>query len=171
MTRTRKSKRKKAGHRSWAPGNAPIKGGHRGDIMSPEKRSSLMSRIRGKGTGPERTVLAALRKKSLVFEEHARDLPSRPDAVFRSARVAVLIDGDFWHGWRFPLWGGKLSPKWREKISANRARDQKNLRSLRKMGWTAVRIWEHQVEQDLDASIARILRALSHTSPAEILSG
>lgn len=139
--------------------------------MSPEKRSSLMSRIRGKDTGPELAVLEELQKKGVVFEEHAGDLPGRPDAVFRSLRVAVLIDGDFWHGWRFPLWKGKLSPKWREKISANRARDQKNLRSLRRMGWTVVRIWEHQVEQDLDSSIARILRALSRSSPAEIQSG
>src|SRR5215813_4468751 len=92
---------------------------HRGDIMSPEKRSALMSRIRGKGTSPELALAQLLRGANLHFEEHAPDLPGRPDFVFREARVAVFVDGDFWHGWRFPSWRLKLSLKWEQKIAAN----------------------------------------------------
>jgi DNA mismatch endonuclease (patch repair protein) len=129
---------------------------HRGDIMSAEKRSAVMARIKGKDTGPERAVAGALHARGWEFETHARDLPGRPDVLFRSAGVAVFVDGDFWHGWRFPQWQDKLSEKWEAKIEANRRRDARNFRRLRRMGWRVVRIWEHQVAQDLQACIARI---------------
>lgn len=156
-----KRKRKKAGHRSWAPRGGKAPGHHRGDIMSKEKRSELMSRIRGKDTGPEQTIRRELRRRRLHFRTHTSDLPGRPDIVFRGARVAVFVDGDFWHGWRFPLWQHKLSEKWREKIGANRTRDQRNFRRLRRMGWKVIRLWEHQVEADPEACCDKIEEALS----------
>jgi DNA mismatch endonuclease (patch repair protein) len=124
--------------------------------MSPETRSAVMSRIRGKDTGPERAVAEALRARGWDFETHARDLPGRPDILFRAAMVAVFVDGDFWHGWRFPVWRDKLSEKWEAKIEANRRRDARNFRRLRRAGWKVVRIWEHQVERDLPACIGRV---------------
>lgn len=150
----------KAGHRSWAPGNAPVPGEHRGDIMSAEKRSEVMSRIKGKNTQPERIIFALLEKRGFSFLKHAKDLPGRPDIVFNKAKVAVFIDGDFWHGWRFPLWQHKLSEKWREKISATRKRDQKNFRKLRKLGWKVLRIWEHSIERDPDRCLEKVLKTL-----------
>ncbi len=159
------SKRKKAGHRSWLPKNQAAKGRHRGDIMSPAKRSALMARIRGKNTKPERMVEKGLVELGLRFESHPADLPGRPDVVFRRMKVAVFIDGDFWHGWRFPLWEKKLSPKWQDKIAGNRARDQRTFRRLRRLGWKVIRIWEHQVEQDLPPCIERIVAAV-HQRPA-----
>lgn len=120
---------------------------HKGDIMSVEKRSALMSRIRGTNTGLERKMGAALAATGLEWETHARDLPGRPDFVFRKARVAVFVDGDFWHGWRFPVWRHKLSEKWELKIEATRLRDRRNHRRLRRMGWLVLRFWEHKVEQ------------------------
>lgn len=153
--------RKKACHRSWAPRNAPISGGHCGDIMSAEKRSALMSRIRGKNTGPEKIIVEALSARSLLFHSHVATLAGRPDIVFPSTKVAVFIDGDFWHGWRFPLWKNKLAMKWQVKIEANRRRDQRNFRSLRQLGWQVIRVWEHQIEQKPDACLQRILRAIS----------
>lgn len=157
---TNKKPRKKAGHRSWAAGNAKIPGGHRGDIMSTEKRRALMSRIRAKGTAPERAIMAGLDQLGLSFECHAKDLPGRPDVVFRSREVAVFIDGDFWHGWRFPLWEDKLAPAWRAKIAATRERDRKNFRRLRAMGWKVLRIWEHQVEMDPVRCLQTIVSAV-----------
>lgn len=129
---------------------------HRGDIMSPEKRSYVMSRIRGKDTGPERAVSEALMSRGWEFETHAKDLPGRPDILFRASMVAVFIDGDFWHGWRFPVWRDKLSEAWEAKIEANRQRDARNFRKLRRSGWTVIRLWEHQVLRDLHNCIARI---------------
>jgi len=118
-----------------------------------------MSRIKGSNTGPELAIFAALDEIGVSFVRHAGDLPGRPDAVFPDAKIAVFIDGDFWHGWRFPLWKHKLSEKWQEKIEATRNRDQRNFRRLRRLGWKVMRIWEHQVENSLDDCLTRILSA------------
>jgi len=128
--------------------------------MSPEKRSALMSRIRGKNTGPERAIADALAVAGLQFETHRADLPGCPDFVFGHAMLAVFVDGDFWHGWRFPVWRDKLSLKWEAKIQGNRVRDVRNFRRLRRAGWSVIRIWEHQVDQDVSACITRIECAL-----------
>jgi DNA mismatch endonuclease (patch repair protein) len=130
------------------------------DIMSPEKRSRLMGRIKGRDTTPERYLGDLLKAAGIHFSSHDADLPGRPDFVFRKSRVAVFVDGDFWHGWRFPQWQAKLSEKWRAKIAANRARDSKNHRRLRAMGWRVLRIWEHQVERDAWACFERIIMIL-----------
>ncbi len=108
-----------------------------------------MSRIKGKNTKPERLVMAELRRRKIFFSTHATDLPGRPDIVFRKLRLTVFIDGDFWHGWRFPLWQHKLSQGWQEKIAKTRDRDLRNFRELRRNGWTVLRIWEHQIERSV----------------------
>jgi len=148
---------------------------HRGDIMSPEKRSSVMSRIRGRDTKPEKAIEMILRDLGLRFEAHCRDLPGRPDFVLRSSRIAIFIDGDFWHGWRFPVWRLKLSEKWEKKIESNRLRDARNHRKLRQQGWKVLRIWEHQIEQDPGACATRIRLTFAAglreaTSPANLAS-
>jgi len=151
---------KKAGHRSWGAGNQPVAGAHTGDIMTAETRSAVMSRIHGKDTGPETIITGLLRRRRLRFETHATDLPGRPDIVFPKWKVTVFIDGDFWHGWRFPLWEHKLSPKWQEKIGNTRARDQRNFRKLRRAGWRVLRIWEHEVERDPETCVLKIVSLL-----------
>jgi DNA mismatch endonuclease (patch repair protein) len=138
---------------------------HVGDIMSPAKRSALMAKIKGKGTGPERAVAEALTSLGLSWQSHVRALPGCPDFVFEAQRVAVFIDGDFWHGWRFPVWRDKLSEKWEAKIEANRQRDRRNHRRLRAMDWRVVRIWEHQLSDNLDACLKRILTVLWGSGP------
>ena len=130
---------------------------HRGDIMSPAKRSALMSRIHGKGTKPELVIAGLLAEAGLSCEEHARDLPGRPDFVLRDCRVAIFVDGDFWHGWRFPVWRLKLSEKWERKIEATRLRDARNFRALRRAGWKVIRLWEHQIKKSPADCLARIL--------------
>lgn len=140
---------------------------HRGDIMSPEKRSAVMSRIRGKDTGPELTLAAAMAEEGWKWESHTRDLPGRPDFVFRDAGVVVFVDGDFWHGWRFPQWRDKLSEKWEAKIEANRRRDIRNHRALRRAGWTVIRVWEHQIAKDLSKAIGRLRLCLGGKHPQQ----
>jgi DNA mismatch endonuclease (patch repair protein) len=137
-----------------------VAGTHVGDFMSPETRSALMSRIKGKDTSPERILVSGLRTLGFRFTRHPKELPGRPDIVFRQFKLAVFIDGDFWHGWRFPLWEHKLSPRWREKIAANRSRDRRNFGRLRRTGWVVVRIWEHEVEQSVDGCVTRIVTAI-----------
>jgi DNA mismatch endonuclease, patch repair protein len=137
---------------------------HKGDIMSPEKRSAVMARIKGRDTGPEQKMSAAFAALGLSWEGHVRDLPGRPDFVFREPKVAVFVDGDFWHGWRFPKWRDKLSEKWEAKIDANRRRDARNHRRLRHMKWKVVRLWEHQVVADIDACVTRVARLLGQNT-------
>ncbi len=156
---------KKAGHRRWAPKGGKAPGGHRGDIMSPTTRSRVMSRIRGKNTSPERAIAPRLLDWNTRFEQHVSELPGRPDFVFRETMLAVFVDGDFWHGWRFPLWEHKLSEMWRAKIAATRTRDRRNFAKLRRRGWKVLRIWEHQVERDPERCVEIIRVAAEHRSP------
>ena len=130
------------------------------DNLTPEQRSFCMSRVKGKDTGLEMRVRSALHRRGLRFRKHAKDLPGKPDVVFRKARVAVFVDGDFWHGYRFPSWEDKVSDFWKKKINKNRERDAANHRRLRQMEWTVIRLWQHEVEEDFDACIDRILAAV-----------
>jgi DNA mismatch endonuclease (patch repair protein) len=99
--------------------------------------------------------------KGLEWESHARDLPGRPDFVFRTEKVAVFVDGDFWHGWRFHTWRHKLSPKWRMKIAATRERDRRSRSALKQQGWAVVRIWEHQLKKDPAGCVRRVRKHLA----------
>jgi DNA mismatch endonuclease, patch repair protein len=134
---------------------------HRGDIMSPETRSRVMSRIRGRDTGPELVVATGLAALGLPYESHARDLPGRPDFVLRNIKLAIFVDGDFWHGYRFADWRDKLSPAWELKIARNRRRDTRNFRLLRSQGWKVVRLWEHQLERSAKACLRRISKIVA----------
>jgi len=126
-----------------------------------------MSRIRGRDTKPELAIARALRVHGLRFRSHARDLPGRPDFVFRTEMVAIFVDGDFWHGWRLPAWRHKLTRYWKDKITANRVRDRRNRRALARRGWVVVRLWEHQIERDLVACIARVRSSLAAARAAQ----
>jgi DNA mismatch endonuclease (patch repair protein) len=105
-------------------------------------------------------VQRELKKLGLSFRRNYTELKGRPDIVFPAKKVAVFIDGDFWHGWRLPAWEHKLSEFWRTKLHANRKRDQRNFRTLRAANWKVIRIWEHQIECDGRRCIQRILQAL-----------
>lgn len=136
------------------------------DNLTPEQRSYCMSRIKGKDTGLETRVRSELHKRGFRFRKHLKELPGKPDVVFTKAKVAVFIDGDFWHGYRFPAWEHKVSDFWKTKISKNRERDAKNHRRLRDMGWTVIRLWQHDLERDFEGSIGEIVSALKK-EPAE----
>lgn len=130
------------------------------DNLTPEQRSYCMSRVKGRDTTLERIVRSELYKRGFRFRKHVKDLPGKPDVVFTKAKVVVFIDGDFWHGYRFSTWERKISDFWKTKISKNRQRDTRNHRKLRSMGWTVIRLWQHQLKDDLPGSIKRIERAL-----------
>jgi DNA mismatch endonuclease, patch repair protein len=138
---------------------------HRGDIMSPEARSRVMSRIRGKGTGPELAVQSILEGLGLEFDSHDSSLAGRPDFVIRAYSLCIFVDGDFWHGWRFNAWRLKLSAKWEEKIAQNRARDRRNHAKLRRQGWKVLRLWEHQVRDAPSLCRQRIAEAIATGLP------
>ena len=131
------------------------------DHMTSEQRSRAMKRVKLKNGSLERLVQSELRGAGLRFRRHNRSLPGSPDIVFPAERVAVFVDGDFWHGWRLPAWEHKLSRFWRDKLRANRARDQRNFRRLRTRGWKVIRIWQHELIPKGDSQfLERIRRAL-----------
>lgn len=130
---------------------------HRGDIMDAATRSRVMSRIRGSDTKPERAAAQLLAEAGLVAEGQARDLPGRPDFVIRDLKIAIFIDGAFWHGWRFPTWRLKLSEKWEAKIENNIKRDRRNHRALRRKGWSVVRLWDFQLEGQREKCLRRVV--------------
>lgn len=125
-------------------------------------RSAQMARVRGKDTKPELKVRRALHAAGLRYRLHAKELPGRPDIVFRSRRVAVFVHGCFWHRHDDP--GCKLArmPKsrlefWAPKLTANAERDRRNIQALTAQGWTVEVVWECDlVEPSLNALADRI---------------
>ena len=131
------------------------------DHLTLAQRSRAMKRVKIKDGSLEKLVQGELRAHGLQFRRHVRTLPGRPDIVFSSERVAVFVDGDFWHGWRLAAWEHKLSPFWRDKLRTNRARDRRNFRKLRSRGWKVIRLWQHQIIGNLEDSIARITSTIA----------
>lgn len=121
-----------------------------------------MKRVKLKDGSLEKLVQRELRSKGLKFRRHIRTLPGSPDIVFPKEKVAVFVDGDFWHGWRLPAWEHKLSKFWRDKLRANRARDQRNFRRLRADGWKVIRIWQHELKSaGCENCVRRIVHVLN----------
>ena len=137
------------------------------DFLTSDQRSRLMSKVRQNGTDIERSVAHQLRLRGIRFRRNVRTLAGSPDLVFTKSKLAVFIDGDFWHGYQFPRWQHKLQPFWREKIHRNRCRDKSNFRKLRRGGWKVIRLWQHQIERDCGACIARIIKAIRSTGRRE----
>jgi DNA mismatch endonuclease (patch repair protein) len=126
-----------------------------------------MSRVRSTDTTPELLVRKLSHARGLRFRKHCAWLPGRPDLVFVRSRTVVFVEGDYWHGWRFPAWREKLAPYWKQKIDRNRRRDARNLRKLRRERWFVIRIWEHDVKRDVGRCIDRIEDAVRRRRRAE----
>lgn len=127
------------------------------DNLTTAQRRYCMSRIGTKGTDLETLVGFELRRRGLRFRKNVKTLPGKPDIVFAAAKVAVFIDGDFWHGYHLPTWEKNLTKFWREKIKKNRERDRRNFAELRRMGWRVIRLWQHSIKGDLSSCIERIV--------------
>lgn len=128
------------------------------DNLTPEQRSYCMSRVKPRDTNLERQIRSALHRRGLRFRKHLSRLPGRPDIVFPREKVVVFIDGDFWHGYRFPVWKARVSEFWRRKIAGNRARDRRTFTALRRRGWVVIRIWQHAVTRDLETVVANVVQ-------------
>ena len=104
-----------------------------------------MARQRTTGTGPELALRREFHRRGLRFRVNVQDLPGWPDIVFTRARLAVQVDGCFWHGCSTHAVAPKANADWwRAKIAANRERDARNDRLLAEGGWLVLRAWEHE---------------------------
>jgi DNA mismatch endonuclease, patch repair protein len=120
-----------------------------------------MSRQRRRDTQPELALRSELHRRGMRFRVHRRPLPAvrrEADVVFPSARVAVFVDGCFWHGCpKHRTWPQRNSPFWASKIEGNVRRDSETDALLAEAGWAAVRVWEHERPERAAARIARLV--------------
>lgn len=114
------------------------------DVVSPEKRSEMMSGIRSKNTKPEIVIRKALHKEGFRFRIHCRDLPGKPDLVFPKYKAVIFIHGCFWHVHDCSLfkWPSSRREFWKNKLSRNQEKDIESLQELRDEGWRAMVVWE-----------------------------
>jgi DNA mismatch endonuclease (patch repair protein) len=128
------------------------------DVLSPAQRRKNMQRIRSKDTQPELRVRRLIHSLGYRYRLHARELPGRPDLVFRTRRKAIFVHGCYWHVHSCAL--GRVVPAtnaefWRAKRQGNVDRDVRNLAVLRDAGWEALVIWQCEIS-DVDALTHRI---------------
>lgn len=136
------------------------------DKISKAVRSGIMSKIRGAGNrSTEWRLRGALVRAGISGWRlgHRSQLPGRPDFIFTEPKLALFVDGCFWHG--CPTCQAGRMPKtnasfWRRKIAGNAGRDRRQAAALRHGGWGVIRIWEHQLSGDLDRVLNRIWRRL-----------
>jgi len=133
------------------------------DVFTKKKRSEVMSRIRGRGNKETELALAKLmRRNRITGWRRNQPVFGKPDFIFRRVRLALFVDGCFWHACpkhsNLPV---NNRPFWRRKLSTNKKRDHLVIRTLRKTGWTVLRIWEHELTSKNETRLLlRIKRAL-----------
>ena len=135
------------------------------DNLSPSRRSRNMAAIKSTGTKPELIIRSLVHRMGYRFRLHAKDIPGKPDLVFRSRNKAVFVHGCFWNqhpkascrDGREP--GSKLT-YWAPKLARNVNRDARNLADLKAMGWRVLVIWECEALKGGTALAARVARFL-----------
>jgi DNA mismatch endonuclease, patch repair protein len=135
------------------------------DWLTRDQRSRNMASIRSKGNRTTEARFVTLLRRSRIsgWRRHL-NLPGKPDFVFKKMRLAIFIDGCFWHGcprcYRLPE---DNRPYWRKKVLSNRRRDSRNAQRLHRKGWALLRFWEHSLktEKDRRRVLARLERLIS----------
>lgn len=118
------------------------------DLVSPEKRSQIMSGIRSRNTQPEMIVRSWLHRHGFRYRLHRKDLPGKPDLVLPKWKTVILINGCFFHhheGCSLAYVPKTRTEWWMEKFRKNKERDTRNIAELKSLGWQVLVIWECQV--------------------------
>lgn len=122
-----------------------------------------MSKIRGKNTKPELLFRKALWKEGLRYRVDSKQLPGRPDVSIKKYKLAIFIDGEFWHGYNWDERKAKLKSNrdfWIPKIERNMQRDREVNQQLREMDFTVFRFWVHEVKDNLKTCINDVMMYL-----------
>ncbi|MBX2950768.1 MAG: DNA mismatch endonuclease Vsr [Crocinitomicaceae bacterium] len=120
------------------------------DKVSKERRSEIMSSVRGKDTKPELIVRQFLFSEGFKYRLHDKKLPGKPDIKLTKYKTVIFINGCFWHGhtnckiYVMPKTNKKF---WQEKIDKNVARDEKNIAELKSLGWNVILLWECELKK------------------------
>ena len=132
------------------------------DTRTPEKRRQIMAAVRQKDTDPELSLRRALHERGLRgWRCNYNRAPGRPDLAWPSLKVAVFVDGAFWHGHPSRHKPGRSGKYWDEKIARNVARDRRVDTDLDASGWTVIRIWDFEIRHELEQAVARVEAALA----------
>ena len=132
------------------------------DVLTKEQRKKNMQHIRSKDTKAELLLRKALWHKGLRYRKNVKSLPGTPDIVFTKQKIAVFVDGDFWHAR-----GHKDKPGeqvatnkefWRKKLADNVERDRFVNDALLEQGWLVLRFWESDVKKDLNKCVNEVLQ-------------
>ena len=138
------------------------------DIWTKEKRSEVMSKIRSKDTKPEKTLRSALHKEGYRFRIHKKGLPGNPDIVLTKFKIAIFVNGCFWHQHRGCPDGHIPKTKkkyWKEKLLKNVERDEQKQRACENLGWKVIVVWECEIKKELPKTIEKIRNILAHQLP------
>jgi len=128
------------------------------DKFSKETRSLIMSKIRSKNTKAEVIIFRELRKRGIYFQKHYKRAIGNPDIALPRKKKAIFIDGDFWHGHNFVELKKRLPQKyWLNKIENNVIRDKNINIQLKESGWKILRVWEHNINKNIDKTIEEII--------------
>lgn len=123
-----------------------------------KQRSQTMAKIKATNSYPEIALRRALWAQNIRFRLHRKDLPGRPDLVIDKYKLAIFVDGDFWHGYNWQIRKPKSNQAfWIPKIERNMQRDKFVNKTLDAMGYTVMRFWEHEVKQNLAKCINQVL--------------
>lgn len=128
-----------------------------------EHRSWNMSRIPGKDTSPEKLLRSLLHADGYRYRLHAKELPGKPDIVFRKRKVAIFVHGCFWHrhsGCKQATIPKENADFWQEKFSKNVERDERHVSALESAGWKVATVWECELEKHPDECAKGIKKLL-----------
>ena len=129
--------------------------------VSPEVRSRIMRAVRSKNTSPELLLRKTLTARVIRgYRLHRKDITGKPDLAFIGKKVAVFVDGAWWHGHPDKWWIGRSGDYWDTKISGNIARDRQVDATLVEQGWTVIRLWDFEVLKTPSEAVVKIGAAL-----------
>src|SRR5512136_593279 len=131
------------------------------DVLTQEQRKFNMSKIKGKNTGPEVKLRKLLSAAGIRGYRIHYKLKGKPDIVFTKKKIAIFIDGCFWH--KCPECFQEPETRkefWMKKIGSNVEQDMKNTRKLQDDGWTVLRFWEHEIRKTPENAVEKILQTL-----------
>lgn len=131
------------------------------DIMSKEERSKRMSLVKGKNTKPELFLRKLVHGLGYRYRLHKKDLPGKPDLVFKSKQKVIFVHGCFWHLHSCETYNLPKTRKdfWIPKLERNAQRDEQNKQDLKSMGYDILEVWECELK-DVEALKSKIIEFL-----------
>jgi DNA mismatch endonuclease (patch repair protein) len=131
------------------------------------QRSRLMQKIRSDNTGPEKQLRKALWHLGYRYRIHVKSLPGKPDIAIKKYKVAVFVDGEFWHGYNWEEKKQRIQRNrayWIPKIERNMQRDREHTLQLQEMGYTVLRFWEKRLKKEFNVCLQAVVDAIHSKS-------